>query len=192
MPVVEVACGLGRAALPQSLGSWPRRLKHVAYDTFATSIARSGLMPREVSELSLPGPGTTAFVHIRPFRQRRQEDRERVRQWIRDGHCYLLLIDDLHLVERVLTEAAGPDIDPATCETCSWLDGEVTVTSLPLGKGRVVVVTGAAWFSREALGHAFSLPDKVRRTLHDIVRRMLLDFGDVPPPQRDRYRLLGE
>lgn len=201
----------GICAVPPSLGSIGSLKPEHAFDTLFTNIARAGVWPslaQTYSDLLKEDPAV-AFV-INPVWSPPADYLSEVRAWVTNGgHLVLLDRPDAPAERTSLAEYLSALELPALTPTANvgWLDPQPAPPKpwtlwetesdqrwhrAEFGQGCVWVSLGSTDYSRDGIGHSFTLPSEVQRARLEDIYRILDRATPFSVEDRRTYDLLLE
>lgn len=187
--IAEVSLGSDRAVLPPTLGGFPSEANWAAFDTFVTAIARSGRLPVVVDADEVPAARAATRIVIRPSAEMLRDWLERASGWLEAGGAMVLLVDNLDDFEACA--AALPSVARTELDASGVGVRDALAARFPMGKGCVVVVTGAVAFSRLGLGHCFAMPTTSRGARYAAIAAMLTMWVGQGAATRSECRVSG-
>lgn len=201
-PRLSVLAEDTEAQFPAVLGSLGHRDPDWCYDTWYAAIQRVGVFPRLDRDLGV-AMRAPAMVVLSPVSGIEADRADALHDWVDAGGHMIVMSRQDHRHDAAIASYLAPftgdrqtNADPHShaippgFEEFEVPSARIAVFRKAVGKGRVWVVTGAEWWSRERLGHCFTVPNTERRDDYATLARILEETG-VTPAQRRTYRILG-
>jgi hypothetical protein len=193
VPEVEVVAS-GDAVLPPVLGSLGRVNPDYCYDTLYAALSRIGVFPIEKDGIDLKT--SSPVIWINPLTVPPDNNVSELAHWLSSGGRLLILLRSDHVhtaaVGEIVQALGGDDVavrlasrtSNGTGETrqSMWIEGmdvvaEVADTSAcysrSVGAGKLCVIIGSEFLSRERLGHCFARPGQQARAMMDMFYRAI-------------------
>lgn len=178
----------GMCAFPQTLGGTGNLEAIDAFDTFFVATQRLGLVPRIAYAHEDTFSSTTkVVVYIRPVVPPPADHLLSLRQFINSGG-EVIVIDSLESgrvtngvplarslgFELSLSqgEHGEPSIGLPPGAEQMIFSPRIVGGRMPIGKGHITYVTGASQFSREVLGHCFTVPRRESRVIYETIYKL--------------------
>ena len=201
----------GACAFPPVLGSAGSLPADRSFDTLLVSVQRLGLVPRVAYTYDeMIRPETRAVFAVAPVNTPPRPTLDRLKEFVRGGGC-LVILDDWQIGDRgsgkdflglfdVPITYHGPQSQDGKDRPHVHIGGGMVPIKAPaadafvaqksFGRGQVVYMSDAAYFSREGLGHCFSRPSKAARARYETIYALFRDLLRIAPTDRRFYGIL--
>ncbi len=173
--VPGVSVFVDEGALPPVLGGIGHLDPDYCYDTMFTAISRGGIFPTVASSLE-ELTHSRAAIWVSPGSSVDTDDVTRLASFVRGGGSLVVMIRDDHRhldALHNLFSLCGLNLDEVLDETKAETRlSDVSDTNVVkgvrssasvVGTGRLVVLCGLEWLSRDRLGHCFDMPGHEQR-----------------------------
>jgi hypothetical protein len=201
----------GSCAFPPVLGTPDSVPLDRSYDTMLVAVQRLGLVPpvAYTYDEDLLSPSTRAMFVIAPVNVPPTKTLDRLRDFVRDGGC-LVIMDDSRIGERGSAKellglfdisivyhgpqgaegAQKPHVHIGGMEPVPVPASDAFVARKAAGRVQVIYLWDAADFSRQGLGHCFARPWESARARYETIFAVLRDVLRIAPGDRRFYGVL--
>lgn len=200
VPRMSVLTSDFQAMIPPVLGADVGDQADYAYDTWYVALSRAGVFPQLVDDLEIALQGDTLWV-LNPVNGQDSVSQSRIDEWVNSGgHLVITCRSDAFYAQPIATYlgALGLKVDrdqdlplvlSKGMELLPLPSSRFTGFTQDVGSGKITVVFGSEWWSRENLGHAFSVPGRERRLAYDSLQEILIQATPCVPQHRKVYEI---